>query len=64
MFLWFDIHRTNILYGWMIILPDIESLGYPTYRLSNMPIARFVDSLSNGPFVMQVMATKPQAFTM
>ena len=44
MFLGFDFYRTRILYGWMIILPDIESLGYAPYRHLTYPLLVFVDS--------------------
>ena len=36
MFLWFDFHRTDILYGGIIILPDIERFGFSPYRYTGI----------------------------
>ena len=46
----------------MIILTDIESLGYSPYRHTGINHAHcsfFVNSLPNGLFMMQEMATNP-----
>ena len=61
-----DFHITHILYGWMIILPDIEiqieTSNYSPCGHSGILHAHWSFSLillSNGLFMMQVMATMP-----